>query len=344
MLSKAEASFEDVKEKPEWYMMLESGKLFKIDGDYSYTSADSAKTWERGGKVNPLSKGMIGDLYCMMGDLMNYLSIQITGGEYAGRIVAPYYLEMTGDHKDYTRERMGGYAIWQGERTLIETHTYVPEMAGSFMRFSDDEGKTWQTSKGFLMGYFNDGHLGHWSCEEPTVVELKDGRLLCYMRSTTGRLLKSYSSDGGVYWSKVEATDIACSNSPAVLKKIPGTNDLVMVWNQVSEDEIKAGYRRGRLCLAISKNNGDSWINYKTLELVKGLNTVKYILPGELKPMVRGPREKGPLLDDYFDAHYPNIHFQDDTIFVCYYIARINGKSVLRIRKYPVSSLYDDAE
>lgn len=344
MLCQMESGFEDVASKPEWRMTLLSGKLFKIDGNDSHTSADNGKTWDKGGKVDPYNTGGAGSLYSMMGDLMNYLSIQIANGGHAGRIVAPYYLEMDGQHKDYSREQMGGYAIWRGERICVETHTCVPEMAGTYMCFSDDEGETWKASKGFLMGYFNDGHLGHWSCEEPSVAELKDGRLLCYMRSTTGRILKSYSSDGGEYWSKVEATDIACSNSPAVIKRIPETGDLAMVWNQVSEQEIRAGYRRGRLSLAISKNDGASWMNYKTLELVKGLSADKYIMPGDLKPMVRGPREKGPLLDDFCDYHYPNIHFEGDLIFISYYVARPNEKQVLRIRKVPVSSLYLDGE
>ena len=41
------------------------------------------------------------------------------------------------------------------------------------------------------------------------------------MRSTCGWILKSYSSDGGENWTKVELTDLAMSNSPAALKRLP---------------------------------------------------------------------------------------------------------------------------
>ena len=87
---------------------------------------------------------------------------------------------------------------------------------------SSDEGQTWKSCiedgwHGFMVGYLNDGHMGHLTCEEPVIAELKDGRILCFMRSTCGRILKSYSEDGGEHWMKVQATDIAMSNSPCAL-------------------------------------------------------------------------------------------------------------------------------
>ncbi|MCH2597025.1 MAG: exo-alpha-sialidase, partial [Pirellulales bacterium] len=104
-----------------------------------------------------------------------------------------------------------------------------------------------------------DGHMAHKTCEEPVVVELKDRRLLSYISSTCGRIIKSYSEDGGEHWMKVQPTDIAMSNSPCAMKSLPGTGDLVLVWNMMSADEICQGSRRGRLCIAISKDDGDTW-------------------------------------------------------------------------------------
>ena len=55
--------------------------------------------------------------------------------------MVPYYLGM---YPDYTTTGQAGYAIYKGESVLLETHTHIPEMSGSFVCYSDDEGKTWQ--------------------------------------------------------------------------------------------------------------------------------------------------------------------------------------------------------
>ena len=322
-----------IRNKPR-YLKLLSGKLLRIDRkeNLSFTSADGGKTWDSGGRINPYN----------IGQTTTDVHIQIQKGQHRGRLVIPYYLEMDGDHPDYSRKQRGGYAIWKGKHIPLETHTYVPEMAGTFVCYSDDEGKTWQASKGFLMGYFDDGRLGHWSCEEPTVAELKDGRLLCFMRSTTGRILKSYSADGGEYWSKVEATDIAMSNSPAVLRRIPTTEDLVLVWNQMSADEIRRGYRRGRLSLAISEDDGSTWSHFKILELSPGVAPLARIQPEPLQPMVRGPQQKGVIPDDFTHYHYPQVYLDNERIHI-YYKVSLPGEALpSKWRVFSLSWLYED--
>lgn len=318
-------------------LKLLSGKLFKIDKNVAYLSTDDGKTWNPGGKINPYSGPA--------SPLDDTVSIQIQKGPHQGRIVIPHYLEMDAEHPDYSREQQGGYAIWKGKWLELETHTYVPELGGSYMCYSDDEGKTWKASKGFLMGYFGDGHQGLWSCEEPTVAELKDGRLLCFMRSTTGLVLKSYSNDGGKYWNKVQATDIANSNSPAVLKRIPSTGDLVLVWNQMSADEIRRGYRRGRLSVAISKDDGETWINYKTLELSAGVLPVDRVTPEPLQAMVRGPQNKGVIPDGYTFYSYPQVFFDEGSIYIYYIISfpeNPPGPTPTKLRKFPITWLYQE--
>ena len=316
-------------------MKLISGKLFRIERrkkNVSYTSEDGGKTWDQGGRINPYN----------IGQATADVHIQIQKGKYRGRIVAPYYLVMDGQHPDYTRKQRGGYGIWKGEHVPLETHTYVPEMAGTFMCYSDDDGTTWQASKGFVMGYFQDGHLGHWSCEEPTVAELKDGRLLCFMRSTTGRILKSYTKDGGEYWSKVEATDIAMSNSPGVLKRIPTTGDLALVWNQMSAGEIRRGYRRGRLSIAISKDDGDTWTNFKILELSPGVAPLSRVEPEPLQAMVRGPQQKGVIPDGFKHFHYPQVYVDREKIYIFYRVSTPGGALPSKWRVFPISWLYED--
>jgi len=338
-LPTGERPFKDVEryERPE-YLRLLSGKLFRVEErNYAATSEDDGETWTRSGRINPY--GIVHSLQDM--------EIQIQEGPYKGRILVPYYLEMDGQHPDYTREQRGGYAIWMGKTIPLETHTHVPEMAGSYVCYSDDEGQTWETSQGFLMGYLRDGHLGHWSCEEPVVAELKDGRIICFMRSTCGCILKSYSSDGGESWTKVETTDIAMSNSPGVLCRLPTTGDLVLVWNPMSADEIRRGYRRGRLSLAISKDDAQTWKVVRKLELVSSLEDVEWVAPpAELTPMVRGGSGPDEILselpDDFRHYHYPNV-FASETELTIGYIVSFpagEGEAYYRWRKFAISELH----
>ncbi|MDP6777067.1 MAG: sialidase family protein, partial [Candidatus Latescibacteria bacterium] len=306
---------------------------------------DGGKTWSDGGPL--ISYHGLGPASCQT---LDYTAVQIQNGEHVGRIVIPYYLEMDGQHPDYTRQQRGGYAVWKGEKIPLETHTHVPELAGGFMNLSDDEGATWGHSDGFLMGYLDDGHLGHWSCEEPVVAELKDGRLLCFIRSTCGRILKSTSGDGGQSWSKVEATELAMSNSPCRLNRIPGTGDLVLLWNQMSADEIQRGYRRGRLSIAISKDDGKTWEGFRTVVQSPGVDDVTRVEPPPLTPMVRGgsgPDEiLGEIPDGFVHYHYPEIHFSRDgeTIHLYVRVSTPGGGLDPIWRSFPIRWLYEGTD
>jgi len=320
---------------------LSSGVLFKYDlqgeeAAYSYTSHDGGRTWDRGGELMTYRGPIQG---------LDNASIQLKSATYRGRIVLPFYLYMHGLHPDYTNHERGGYATYKNKTLLLETHTHVPEMSGSFMVWSDDEGQSWSTSKGFLLGYFDDGHMGFTTTDEPVVVELSDGQLMCYMRSTCGRIVKSYSADGGESWTKVEPTELAMSNSPCALSHIPHTDDLVLIWNQVSAEEIETGFRRGRLSMAISKNDGQTWENHKTLELVSGLSTGVLIKPPPLTSMVRGPSGPDNLLgqipDDFRYYGYPEIYFHDEQMLVCYKAHSPEGPLPRKWRTFSIQDLYN---
>lgn len=329
------------------HLRLQSGKVLKYDNDYSYTSIDGGATWEQGGHL------IAGGEYCpIRAHALPNIAVQIQKGPDRGRVIIPFYLKMDGEHPDYTLDMRAGYAQWQGELTAMETHTHYPEMAGAYMNLSDDDGQSWYPSgtshRRFMMGYFEDGHLGLWSCEEPVTAELKDGRLLCFIRSTCGRILKSYSSDGGVSWTKVEATNLAMSNSPCALATIPGTGDLVLIWNQMSAEEIKGMYRRGRLSLAISRDDGDTWELFRTLAQSPGIETRDRIQPPPFQVMVRGgsgPDEPAdPVPDDLRHYHYSQVYFSGDgqTIHIMIPVSYPGGGLDPIWLQHPVSWLYGE--
>ena len=123
----------------------------------------------------------------------------------------------------------------------------------------DDEGETWAQCDGKIYIWRQDGFGGMFPCDEPSIAPAGDGRLLMFMRTTLGVLYQSWSEDEGETWSMPEPTQLSSSYSPARLRAVPGTGDLVCVWNQVSAREIEAGGRRCRLSSAVSRDGGATW-------------------------------------------------------------------------------------
>jgi len=238
------------------------------------TSKDGGRTWsspyviqENTGKQNVMS--------------VSFLRLQ------SGRI-GMYYLEKNGpddlhmyvrysadEGKTWTKpERIptpSGYNVINNDRIVQLSSGRVivpisqvrdigkPDPLVIFCLYSDDEGKTWQRSKPDL-------HAAKRGAMEPGVVELDNGDLFMIIRTQLGRIYKSVSKDKGATWSEPEPTDVVSPEAPATIKRIPGTKDLLLVWNnnsQTGKDHIS---RRTPLTATISKDNGKSWVNVKNIE------------------------------------------------------------------------------
>ena len=170
-------------------------------------------------------------------------------------------------------------------------------MCYSYVFYSDDEGQTWQksaTSVVVVIDYWTPGFSNTFAAfEEPTVVELEDGRVLMIGRTRMGRLFQSFSLDGGVNWSIAEPPELASSYAPAEVRRIPATGDLLICWNQVSKQEIIDGLNRHRLSVAISTDEGKTWGNFKNLY---SLDDHNYVRPDPPQIVVPGDQwvERGP--------------------------------------------------
>lgn len=92
---------------------------------------------------------------------------------------------------------------------------------------SDDDGKTWQASN--LIDLGGKGH--HGGVTEPTIVELKDGRLWLLIRTNWGEFWSAYSHDGGKFWRILKPSGIPASSAPAMLQRLK-SGRLVLLWNR----------------------------------------------------------------------------------------------------------------
>ena len=129
---------------------------------------------------------------------------------------------------------------------------------------SDDNGRTWRRSKTTRKGYDTAGK--RITTQEPGVVELKDGRVMMFIRASGGCQYLSYSDDGAETWSAPFASDIKSPVSPASIKRLPSTGDLLLVWNNHADIPASLKNRRVPLSTAISKDEGKSWQHIKALE------------------------------------------------------------------------------
>jgi len=125
--------------------------------------------------------------------------------------------------------------------------------------YSDDNGKTWKRGNEVPTP-------ADIITQEPGVIELKDGKILMFIRTNGGVQYFSYSTDKGRSWSPAERSSLHSPLSPASIKRIPKTGDLLAVWNNNDGtiDSIKG--KRTPLSLAISKNEGLSWEKIKNIE------------------------------------------------------------------------------
>ncbi|QDU82223.1 hypothetical protein Pla110_39780 [Polystyrenella longa] len=173
----------------------------------------------------------------------------------------------------------------------------------SFVWYSDDGGHQWKRSSDSMTAKGR-------GCHEPTIVELNDGRLHCLLRNTNQKQYFSISEDGGDHWSKPEPTALVSPESPAIVKRIPTTGDLLVLWNQVAS---KSNWPRTPLTAAISRDEGQTWSNFCDIDNRSD-----------------------------FDAAYPSVTFHGNEALVTYYTRSTKWKrdSEVTLRIFDVDQFY----
>lgn len=120
--------------------------------------------------------------------------------------------------------------------------------------FSDDGGRTWDWCANWV-------DLPMRGAMEPHIEELRDGRLLMVMRTQLGAVYRAESGDRGKTWSKGTSLGIEAPESCPDLIRIPGSAELLLVWNASRYDPKYYSHfgKRTPLSLAISSDDGKTW-------------------------------------------------------------------------------------
>lgn len=173
--------------------------------------------------------------------------------------------------------------------------------------YSDDEGKTWQTSERRM-------DLPKRGAEEPSMIELKDGSLLAVLRTSLGSVHAARSRDGGKTWSEPVSLGLPAPASPPLLRRIPSTGDLLLVWNHNYDATHHHQGERRPLSSAISRDDGATWEHLKDIEAAPGGS-----------------------------AAYPGLTFVGPDAFVTYYYQAkgFGGASGVRLKILPIGWFYE---
>ncbi|MAT14506.1 MAG: hypothetical protein CMJ46_04465 [Planctomyces sp.] len=200
-----------------------------------------------------------------------------------GRVILPA-------HGPYAEDYIGGSSYKGGN-------------LHSFVWYSDDGFRTWKRSSDSMT---TKGR----GCHEPTIVELKDGRLYCLLRNTNQKQYFSISEDGGGHWTEPTPTELISPESPAIVKRIPTTGDLLVIWNQVAS---RSNWPRTPLTAVISRDEGETWSNFVDID-----NRAD------------------------FDAAYPSVTFHGNEALVAYYTRSTKWKrdSEVTLRIYDIDQFY----
>ena len=148
---------------------------------------------------------------------------------------------------------------------------------------SDDDGFTWAPLAEDIslpVSVWNDPTEGNLSCcssaMEPGLVQLENGLIWCYIRTTLGRQYEMLSSDNGVTWTTPNPSRFTSPSSPLCAKKL-ADHRLCVVWNPIpkyngSRDTVDGVWtdNRKQLSFAIMDAQAKKFLMTEILEYDEG--------------------------------------------------------------------------
>lgn len=224
------------------------------------------------------------------------------------------YGKTWGEHKVVYGENQG-YQILNNNRVIFENGRLIIPLCipsnekgvlidydyiSVFYYYSDDLGRTWNKSARLTTNF---------ALLEPGIVTVNDSEYLMYIRTNLGKVLFARSLNKGKDWT-FEPSNIKSPSSPQKIINIPGSNNLIMVWNYTENNYKQHVGNRNPLSLAVSKNNGHNWHFLFDIEKFD-VNQDKI----------------------QYNYSYPSIKIYDGTIYITYFeIYRGSSLKLARIK------------
>ncbi len=134
--------------------------------------------------------------------------------------------------------------------------------ASAVWYYSDDEGTMWRASA----SAWSLSETSASGLQEPGVVELAGGGLKSWARTDQGSQFGFTSADEGKTWSEPEPTELKSPLSPASIKRLPDSAELLAVWNDHSGEFPYEKGKRTPLVAAVSYDDGKTWPLRKVIE------------------------------------------------------------------------------
>jgi len=138
-------------------------------------------------------------------------------------------------------------ALWRDKIGGVEALEELKSECFSNVTVSVDGGKTFSLRGG--------ADVANRVYDEHHIVELKDGRLWCLVRTAYG-IGHSFSSDSGLTWSKEDSLVFEGPSSRFFIRRLSSGNLLMVYNNPCKENRVV----RENLTAWISKDDGRSWV------------------------------------------------------------------------------------
>ncbi len=194
--------------------------------------------------------------------------------------------------------------------TMTDDRPAWDSRAISMWYYSDDEGATWKESS----TWWAIPVVSNSGLQEPGVVQLADGSLYAWARTDQGYQYEFSSLDQGVSWSAPRPSPLVSPESPASIKRVPGTKTLMAVYNDHSGrvPAPSSPRQRAPLAVAFSVDGAKTWGPSQVIE---------------------------EDLTGWFC--YTAIHFTGDAVLLSYCAGNneLGRLSRLRVRRIPLTSL-----
>ena len=269
------------------------GGVLAIDDEVTYISQDEGRTWSEPRPLFPgrndlrtrperamlrTRSGVI--IAAFMNDREKTWTWKNELGDAPGAVLPTYAMRSLDDGKTWS-EIQKLHDDWTGAvRDMIETKDgrvifttmrmqHNPGRHAVLTYSSDDDGKNWKASN--LIDLGGAGH--HGGVTEPTLTQLRDGRVWMLIRTNWGEFWSGYSFDGGKFWRVLEPSGIAASSAPGLLKRLQ-SGRLLLVWNRPLPEgktswpksggdrlwsETPVSNHREELSIAFSDDDGATW-------------------------------------------------------------------------------------